>query len=290
MADALTMVVTSLLVPPPGSGYRYRGAKWSPDGSRIAFSNNYGDTFIANWAGTIVLQLGRYGSGSTGQPTWSPSGDRIVCDRFDSSTSQSDLWSISVTDVKPAVNLTNSPGVTEGGPVWSPKGDLIVYVRTGGIGVMNVDGTNQRVIVAGAAGQPSWSPDGKKIAFYSASDGDLDIYTIDLASGNLAKLTDNFEADYYPAWSPDGKSIAFSSSRAGGMDIYVMNPDGSNPVNITKTADWNEYQAYWSPDSTMLAIEASRSPTRDIFVMNRDGSNPRRLNLGGRFELPDWRP
>lgn len=225
MADALTMASTPLLVPPPPPpSYKYWGAKWSPDGSRIAFFNNYGDTFIANWDGSIVQQLGRYGSVSNEQPAWSPSGDRIVVDKWDSSTQQSDLWSISVTDANLAVNLTNTPGVSEGYPVWSPRGDLIAYSR-GGVWVMNADGTNQREIRA-SAGHPSWSPDGKRIVFYLASDGDSEIYTIDLDSGNLVKLTNNFEADYNPAWSPDGKSIAFSSSRAGGLDIYVMNSDG----------------------------------------------------------------
>jgi hypothetical protein len=225
LADALTMASTPLLVPPPPPpSYKYWGAKWSPDGSRIAFFNNYGDTFIANWDGSIVQQLGRYGSVSNEQPAWSPSGDRIVVDKWDSSTQQSDLWSISVTDANLAVNLTNTPGVSEGYPVWSPRGDLIAYSR-GGVWVMNADGTNQREIRA-SAGHPSWSPDGKRIVFYLASDGDSEIYTIDLDSGNLVKLTNNFEADYNPAWSPDGKSIAFSSSRAGGLDIYVMNSDG----------------------------------------------------------------
>lgn len=289
MADALTMASTPLLVPPPPPpSYKYWGAKWSPDGSRIAFFNNYGDTFIANWDGSIVQQLGRYGSVSNEQPAWSPSGDRIVVDKWDSSTQQSDLWSISVTDANLAVNLTNTPGVSEGYPVWSPRGDLIAYSR-GGVWVMNADGTNQREIRA-SAGHPSWSPDGKRIVFYLASDGDSEIYTIDLDSGNLVKLTNNFEADYNPAWSPDGKSIAFSSSRAGGLDIYVMNSDGSNPVNVTNTAIWNEHQVYWSSDSAMLAIDASSGSARDIFVMNRDGSNPRRLNIGLRVELPDWRP
>ena len=64
---------------------------------------------------------------------------------------------------------------------------------------------------------------------------------------NREHLTDNDSLDTSPAWSPDGTQIAFVSDRGGNYDIWLMNPDGTNPRNLTNTADQNEHYPAWSP-------------------------------------------
>ena len=82
---------------------------------------------------------------------------------------------------------------------------------------------------------PSWSPDGKHIAFDSWRDGNGEIYVMDADGGNPRRLTNHQFKDWEPSWSPNGKQIVFVSDREadGNHEIYVMNADGSNPRNLT---------------------------------------------------------
>ena len=89
---------------------------------------------------------------------------------------------------------------------------------------------------------PSWSPDGKRIAYTSGKDrnfvvgGHWEIYVMDADGKNKRSLTGDAFAAGYPSWSPDGKQIAFVSSEVwniatGNWQIYVMDADGKNQKN-----------------------------------------------------------
>ena len=104
--------------------------------------------------------------------------------------------------------------------------------------VMDADGGNQRRLTNNPASDyaPSWSPDGKRIAFESDRKGDLvkfDIYVMDADGGNQQKLTNHRAWDGSPSWSPDGERITFYSSREGNAEIYVMDADGGSLQNLT---------------------------------------------------------
>jgi hypothetical protein len=62
---------------------------------------------------------------------------------------------------------------------------------------------------------PSWSPDGRRVAFSAVAGGLSDLYVYDLESDSLRRLTDDAFADLQPAWSPDGRSLAFATDRFG---------------------------------------------------------------------------
>ena len=100
--------------------------------------------------------------------------------------------------------------------------------------MMNASGSNQTRLTYSTADdrQPSWSPDGNKIVFWSTRDGNNEIYVIDANGINQTRLTNNLFDDTQAAWSPDGSRIAFTSNRDGNYEIYVMDADGGNPRRL----------------------------------------------------------
>ncbi len=113
-----------------------------------------------------------------------------------------------------------------------------------------------------------------RIVFASNSDGDSDIYSMDVNGDNLLQLTDHPAFDGYPACSPDGRRIAFISERGLTSDLYVMDSDGNNVIRLTQD-NLFENRPSWSPDGTRIAFSAFRWDVgnSEIFVMDADGNN-----------------
>jgi Tol biopolymer transport system component len=148
-------------------------------------------------------------------------------------------------------------------------------------------------------GDPTWSPDGRKLAFESTRDGNSDIYVIGVDGSDETRLTTDRAFDADPAWSPDGTRIAFTSTRDGNKEIYGMNADGSNPRRLTNDggavanidADAVDQDPAWSPDGRRIAFESNRDRNYEIYVVNADGSGLERLtNHPAQDALPAWSP
>ena len=137
---------------------------------------------------------------------------------------------------------------------------------------------------------PSFSPDGRHIAFMSKRDGNREIYVMDSDGSNPTRLTDDPADDFSPSWSPDGRHIAFMSERDGNQEIYVMDFDGSNPRRLTDDPA-DDRAPSWSPDGRYIVFDSERDGNQEIYVMDSDGSNPRRLtdDLADDFS-PSWSP
>ena len=166
--------------------------------------------------------------------------------------------------------------------------------------VMNADGKNQKRLTDHPAVdfQPSWSPDGKKIAFTSyRNGGNIQIFVMDSDGQNPTRLTDGVW-DVTPDWSPDGQKIAFTGYRDVGVhgeawnrDIYVMDADGKNRKRLARIAGDNASPA-WSPDGQRIAfVNSGWGWGPQIYVMDSNGENSKRLtdDAGGKGSL-SWSP
>ena len=102
--------------------------------------------------------------------------------------------------------------------------------------------------VSGDDWGPSWSPDGRHIAFVSNREGNYEIYVMGSDGSNPRRLTDHPAEDRSPSWSPDGRHIAFDSNRDGDWEIYVMDIafyTGREPTATAKTS-WGQIKSLLS--------------------------------------------
>jgi TolB protein len=158
--------------------------------------------------------------------------------------------------------------------------------------VVNVDGSGLQELMRGTS--PSWSPDGRRMAFlrWSGASGRVGVYVVNADGSGEQRLTRSIGGQ--PFWSPAGRRIAFANrqkSSSGGyvhpyrFDIYVMNTNGSGLRRLAPTSF--DTDPVWSHDGGKIAYVRAY----DIWLMNADGTGQRKLTSGaGRDLLPSWSP
>jgi TolB protein len=173
---------------------------------------------------------------------------------------------------------------------------LIPSKRSGNLEIylMNADGSDAKSLTNSKSFNtfPTWSPDGKTIAFCRYDEGQLpSIWTMDADGKNPKQLTK--EHDRGPVWSPNGKKIAFCRHVDGNPEIFVMDADGSNQTNLTKNSAFDA-DATWSPDSKQIAFTSDRSGEGfKIYVMDANGENVKEVTKTGNrlgYSYPAWSP
>jgi TolB protein len=120
------------------------------------------------------------------------------------------------------------------------------------------------------------------------TNGNSEIYMMDLATRTPRRLTNDPGIDTAPSFSPDGTQITFESNRGGTQQIYVMNADGSNVRRIS-FGQGRSGTPVWSPRGDLIAFTRIASNFH-VGVMRPDGSGERLLTSGWQDEGPTWAP
>ena len=185
-------------------------------------------------------------------------------------------------------------------PRWFPDGDRIAFSHTGGVYVVDSDGSRVQLVHGDArewefAYGPSVSPDGSLLAYSAYSEsGGWEIVTAKPDGSNQRRLTDGDEPSTNPAWSPDATHIFFESSTNYVNGIYVTAVDGSGSSSVSKVVDAGGFaipgSPVVSPDGSRLAFAVSVSPhqRRLMYVVKTDGSGL--AKIADETGLPAWSP
>ncbi|WP_343216871.1 Tol-Pal system beta propeller repeat protein TolB [Kistimonas asteriae] len=129
---------------------------------------------------------------------------------------------------------------------------------------------------------PSWSPDGKKIAYVSFETGRPAIYIQELATGERQKMTSFKGLNSAPVWSPDGTRLALVLSRSGNPDIYTLDVATKKLTQVTRHFAIDNEPA-WMPDGKSLVFTSNRGGSAQIYQIPATGGDARRLTFEGRF-------
>ena len=250
--------------------------------------------------------------------TWSSSAPNIV-------TISANGLALGMASGTAEISATSEGFVTSARVVVLPVSVAMGQIAVGrcleelcGLYVVDADGSNGRFLTttpAALAGEsdPSWSPDGRRIAVQSSrhcptgSTSCLgDIYVMNADGSGLTNITNSRDVDEsQPVWSPDGRRIAFAAASYDGArsrylrtDIYTIELDGSGLELLVRAADETAvFAPMWSPDGTKISyttVTLDWDYTFAIEVANADGSGRRRLTklsdseIGGAWS-PDGR-
>ena len=244
-----------------------RTAVFSPDGRMVAFERSRGwgvsDIHLVPTANGQPTRL-TFDKGNPEGLTWTADGNEIIFSR------RGALWRISASGGTPQ-RLMGIPG-RQIQPVISLTGRRLAYVeRTYNTDIWRVDTQApldrrlpQKFIASTRLdASPQFSPDGKRIVFFSNRSGSGEIWVCDSDGANPFQLT-SIGRSGTPRWSPDGQSIAFDSYSRGNYDIYIVSSAGGSHRRITTNPTWDTSPS-WSRDGRWIYFFSDRTGENQVW-------------------------
>ncbi|HVF40648.1 MAG TPA: hypothetical protein VM939_12180 [Gemmatimonadaceae bacterium] len=229
-------------------------------------------------------------------PSWHPRGDKIVYSKFLEGGAGTQIEEIEVSTGKSKVISGRGLNIT---PVYSHDGRFVVYSSGSESGtdlmMVSVDdpALTQRLTFGRGSdnGSPSFSPDGRQIAFFSSRSRFPQIYTIDADGTNLQLLTPftpgvrSYRAA--PDWSPDGRAVAYEQQN-GDFQVWMINIRDKEPRRLTSEGE-NEGPS-WAPDGRHIALSSTRGGSKQIWILDTESGRFRQLTRNSGARLSSWSP
>ncbi len=278
---------------------------WSPDGSLLAFTSRR-EGGLPDDSTTWFLRTGPAGGeayqipGVNGSPLWSPDGQWIAF-----------LWRGAQPDsVRGAKRRgwVSANAITRGPDPRRFDGRVITYlpfkadergyladpasVMPNHVYVVPAAGGTPRMLTTGELSQSAiaWSPDSRTIAFVQDStepdqlreDAHPDLWTVEVASGRVTRLTSAAGYERSPEFAPDGHSIAFvcSAGRNQPTDVCVMPAEGGAPRVLTSTWDYDPSDLDWSRDGRFVSFQAEYQGSVHRFRVAARGGTVEQVTSG----------
>lgn len=263
----------------------YFSPRWSPDGRRLAY-------VATGEGGAAQLYVRWMATGETARITGLPDSPQAIA------------WSPDGSQIAYTMRVPGTP-TTLGSAPPKPEGakwaepleviDRVTYRADGGgylkpgndhVFVVSADGGGPRQITFGAFddfGPLSWSRDGRSIVFaanrradWEREANDSDIYSVDVASGALTKLTSRYGPDASPAVSPDGQRIAYLGfddkyTSYAVSQLYVMDLDGGNVRPLTASLDREIETVVWAKDGRSVYVSYDDHAKKKVARVTLDG-------------------
>ena len=188
--------------------------------------------------------------------------------------------------------LTGIPGAFNTRIAYITVKELANGRKQHSLQIADADGFRPQVLLESSEPlmSPSWSPDGKKLAYVSFEEKNSSVYIQDIITGDRQQIASHPGINSAPAWSPDGARLALTLSKDGNPEIYIVHLSSAALQRITQNRAIDT-EPSWSPDGNKLVFTSDRGGTPQIYEVSARGGKAKRLSFGGSyFARPSYSP